>query len=84
MDRVDTQLSSFVLAQIEWKLDRISKEQHRLARKKALLREQASRLRLGELPTRIRLPAREVMAAGGRDARRAASRRRVDHIEPGQ
>lgn len=62
MDRVDKQLSSFVLAQIEWQLDKISEEQHRLARKKALLREQATRLRLGEPPAEIRLPAPAMMA----------------------
>ncbi len=62
MDRIDEQLSSFLLAQIEWKLEKISEQQQRLARSKALLLEQATLLRLGARPAEICLPVRKVMA----------------------
>jgi hypothetical protein len=39
MDPIDRQLSSFLLAQIEWQLKKISAQEQRLARRKALLLE---------------------------------------------
>ncbi len=47
MDPIDRQLSSFLLAQIEGQLEKISAQEQRLARRKALLLEEASRLQLG-------------------------------------
>lgn len=63
VEPVDTQLSSFLLAQIEWQLDKISERQHQLARSKALLQEQATRLRLGAPAAEIRLPVRMMSAS---------------------
>lgn len=60
----DPQLSAFVLAQIEWELEGISRKQHELARRKTLLRERATRLRLGASPEELNLTVRQVPAAG--------------------
>jgi hypothetical protein len=49
----EEQLSAFVLAQIEWELENISAQRHRLARRQALLRERATLLRLGPTSTAI-------------------------------
>lgn len=49
-----------LLAQIVARLDRISVVQHRLARKKALLQEQATRLRLGASPDEVEATLRRV------------------------
>jgi hypothetical protein len=51
----EEQLSAFVLAQIEWELDKISELQHRLARRRAHLRERATLLRLGASPAELDL-----------------------------
>lgn len=53
----ESQLSAFVLAQIEWELEGISRKQHELARRKTLLRERATRLRLGASPAELNLTA---------------------------
>lgn len=54
----ESQLSAFVLAQIEWELEGISRKQHELARRKTLLRERATRLRLGASPAELNLTVR--------------------------
>lgn len=48
-------MANALLARIVARLDRISDVQHRLARKKALLQEQATRLRLGASPDEVAL-----------------------------
>lgn len=65
MKHVETQLSAFLLAQIEWELQRISERQHELARRKAVLRERATRLRLGASPAELDLTVRQTAARGG-------------------
>lgn len=46
----DPKLAAFVLARIEWELDKISEKQHELARRRVQLRERATLLRLGASP----------------------------------
>lgn len=60
----DTQFAAFLLAQIEWEIEKISERQHELARRKTLLRERATRLRLGASPAELNLTVRPVPAAG--------------------
>jgi len=62
MDPIDRQLSSFLLAQIDWQLEKISAQEQRLARRKALLLEEAFRLQLGASRRGPR-PGGEVMAS---------------------
>jgi hypothetical protein len=47
--------SKALLERLNAELERISEAQHRLARRKALLQEQATRLRLGASPATVRL-----------------------------
>lgn len=62
--RHEEQLSAFVLAQIEWELEKISERQHTLARRKALLRERATLLRLGASPAEIDLTVWQAAVPG--------------------
>lgn len=64
MKSEDPKLSAFVLAQIEWELEKISERQHALARRRAQLQERATLLRLGALPTEVNLTMRPVAAPG--------------------
>lgn len=56
MKSEDPKLAAFVLARIEWELDRISERQHELARRREQLRERATLLRLGAPPAEVDLP----------------------------
>lgn len=58
MDRITAQSSEVLLARVNRELERISDAQHRLARKKLLLQQQATRLRLGASPIEVRLQLR--------------------------
>jgi hypothetical protein len=69
MDRMAAS-SEALLAQINRELERISDTQHRLARKRLVLQEQATRLRLGA-------PAQEVRTALKAAAAEQAERRRL-------
>jgi hypothetical protein len=60
MDRIPEQSSEILLARINRELERISDTQHRLARRKSVLQEQATRLRLGASPTEVRMAIRAV------------------------
>ncbi len=55
MDRIPEQSSDILLARINRELEKISDAQHRLARRKTVLQEQATRLRLGASPTEVRV-----------------------------
>jgi hypothetical protein len=68
MDRVQEQSSDVLLARINRELEKISDHQHRLARKKAVLQEQATRLRLGASPSEVRIALK--VAAVDHDERR--------------
>ncbi len=58
MDRITAQSSEVLLARVNRELERISDAQHRLARKKLFLQQQATRLRLGASPIEVRLQLR--------------------------
>jgi hypothetical protein len=60
-----------LLATINRELEMISQTQHRLARQKALLQEQATRLRLGTSSTAVRVALREAVALESGDLRAA-------------
>jgi hypothetical protein len=51
-----------LLARINREIELISETQHRLARQKALLQEQATRLRLGTAPAAVSVAVQEVLA----------------------
>jgi len=55
MNRVEPESPEAALTKIDHELDRISVRQHKLARRKAILREQATLLRLGASPGFVRL-----------------------------
>ncbi len=61
------QSSEVLLARVNHELEKISEMQHRLARRKALLQQQATRLRLGASPTEVRFA---LQAALEQDERR--------------
>jgi hypothetical protein len=61
MDRNGFGNSDVLLARVNRELERISEEQHRLARRKALLQEQATKLRLGASPFEVRFTLRAAM-----------------------
>jgi hypothetical protein len=65
MSCVEMEASDALLARINRQLQLISERQHRLARRRALLQEQATRLRLGESPALVYLTLR----AAGRKAK---------------
>ena len=67
MDRITTQSSDVLLARVNQELERISDTQHRLARRKLVLQQQATRLRLGASPIEVHLTLRA--AAIGEEAR---------------
>jgi hypothetical protein len=67
MDRSPEQSSEILLARVNHEMERISEAQHRLARRKALLQEQATRLRLGASATEVRLTLQAL--DGDRDGR---------------
>ncbi len=67
MDRIAGQSSEVLLARVNHELEKISELQHRLARRKALLQQQATRLRLGASPTEVRFALK---AASENDERR--------------
>jgi hypothetical protein len=56
-----------LLVRINRQLEMISQAQHRLARHKALLQEQATRLRLGASPLAVSLCLEEADALDARD-----------------
>lgn len=58
MDRITTQSSDVLLARLNRELERISDTQHRLARQRTMLQQQATRLRLGASPLEVRLTLR--------------------------
>lgn len=58
MERMTAQSSEVLLARVNRELERISDTQHRLARRRLFLQEQATRLRLGASPIEIRLALR--------------------------
>lgn len=60
MDRIPEQSSDILLARINRELEKISDAQHRLARRRTLLQEQATRLRLGASPTEVRTALKAV------------------------
>ena len=53
MNRPLTQSSDVLLARVSRELEEISDLQHRLARRRALLQDQATRLRLGASPLEV-------------------------------
>jgi hypothetical protein len=55
MDRASTQSSEILLARLNHEVEKISALQHWLARRKAILQEQITRLRLGVSPSQVRL-----------------------------
>jgi hypothetical protein len=67
---ITAQSPDTLLARINHELERISDAQHRLARRKTFLQEQATRLRLGVSPLEIRLTIRA--AALREDERRTS------------
>ena len=62
--------SDVVLARLNHELEKISAAQHRLARRKALLREQISRLRLGASVAEVRLALKAIAAEDHEERRR--------------
>jgi hypothetical protein len=62
-------MNAELLARINGELEMISRTQHRLARQKALLQEQATRLRLGTSPAAVRVALREAAALEPGDLR---------------
>ena len=58
MDRIAAQSSEVLLARVNRELERISDTQHRLARRRTFLQQQATRLRLGASPIEVRLALR--------------------------
>jgi hypothetical protein len=58
MDRFAAQSSEVLLARVNRELERISDTQHRLARRRTFLQEQATRLRLGASPIEVRFTLR--------------------------
>jgi hypothetical protein len=58
MDRITAQSSEVLLARMNRELERISDVQHRLARRRLVLQQQATRLRLGASPLEVRLTLR--------------------------
>ena len=58
MERPAAGASEALLVRLNRELERISVTQHRLARRKALLQHQATRLRLGASPVEVRLALR--------------------------
>ena len=58
MDRIAAQSSEVLLARVNRELERISDTQHRLARRRSFLQQQATRLRLGASPIEVRLTLR--------------------------
>ena len=70
MNRTVTQSSDALLARLNHEVEKISEAQHRLARKKAVLQEQITRLRLGASPTEVRLALKAVSAVDHEERRR--------------
>jgi hypothetical protein len=58
MERITAQSSEVLLARVNRELERISDTQHRLARRKSFLQQQATRLRLGVSPLEVRVALR--------------------------
>lgn len=71
MDRITAQSSEVLLARVNQELERISDTQHRLARRKLVLQQQATRLRLGASPIEVSLTLRA--AAHGEEQRNGIS-----------
>ena len=69
MERIATQSSDVLLARISRELERVSEVQHRLARRRTLLQQQATRLRLGASPSEVRSTLRVAAAAEQEDRR---------------
>jgi hypothetical protein len=74
-----------LLATINGKLEMISRTQHRLARQKALLQEQVTRLRLGASSSAVRVALHEAAALEPGDSRTSgmvwSSSLRLDHAQ---
>jgi hypothetical protein len=64
VNRVAAPPSDVLLARINRQLEAISDAQHRLARRKALFQEQATRLRLGASPVVVQAALAEASAFG--------------------
>lgn len=60
MDRLPEQSSEILLARINRELEKISETQHRLARRKSMLQEQATKLRLGASSAEVRMALKAV------------------------
>lgn len=69
MERIQ-QSSDVLLARINRELERISEVQHRLARRRTMLQQQATRLRLGASPTEVRFALRAAAATEQEERRR--------------
>jgi len=69
MERSVAQSSETLLARINHQLEVISEAQHRLARRKLTLQEQATRLRLGASPAEVRQILKDAAAAERSDQR---------------
>ena len=74
MDRASSQSSEILLARLNHAVEKISALQHRLARRKAILQEQITRLRLGVSPGEVRLALKGDF---GRRTRAAPMERRL-------
>jgi hypothetical protein len=68
MNRISTPSFDVLLTRLNREVETLSESQHRLARKKAVLQEQITRLRLGASPTEVRLVLKA--AAVPREGRR--------------
>jgi hypothetical protein len=62
MDQMSGPSSDVLLARLNYQVEKISNVQHRLARKKALMQEQITRLRLGVSPAQVRVALRAISA----------------------
>ena len=69
MNRNSARSSEVLLARLNHRVEKISEVQHRLARKRTLLQEQITRLRLGVSPTLVRV-ALQASSLVDREARR--------------
>ena len=63
MDSICRLSSEMLLARINRELEKISEVQYQMARRKSVLREQATRLRLGATPGEVRVALRVGAAA---------------------
>jgi hypothetical protein len=64
MHRPYLQSANVLLARLSHEVETISDEQHRLARRKAVLQEQITRLRLGVSPAEVRRAVKALSVVG--------------------